>query len=117
VDKLESTFDQGPFMEEHFDKYILLDTNSHVTSKFYGGSAVTKGSQFWLSLNDNRNPFFVRQRHISIPVGYRVEVKIIPSVTEASESLRAMHPEARKCRFLDETEGMFLFSNYTQVQK
>ncbi len=83
-------------------------------SQFYI-SYSSRSPDFMVSFNGKLNPFNVRTRSVSVKPGHKTIVKVVPSLTSASEDLRPLHIKGRKCRFSNEAENMEVLLQYTQA--
>ncbi len=108
----EVTIQKGAGSGKFLGLDFYLDTHWHA-QKLHSPNLPQK--TFLVAIGNSNNTFDVRNSGSVMRLGYHIQIQVTPHVVEATNGLRELAVEKRRCRFRDEVDGvMTIFSQYTQ---
>ena len=76
--------------------------------------SIEKPAKFFLGISTKEEYFQMKSSSFAVKAGYKTTINAYPMEIRASEELRSVSLEKRKCKFTDELGDLLLFKSYSQ---
>ena len=102
--------------ETNWTIHNVAGLGDHFTYKFYLNNLAKKNQRipFRLGILNADNPFDIENNNILLEPGEKMSVLVNARIQVANADLRDLDIETRKCKFLDETQGLTIMKQYTK---